>query len=146
MAKGKGQSSNGKKARGSAHPHLCHLLFAICLLNFFSSSASAQDHKLFDWKNVALQGVNIAAQTADFVSTDRALQIPGTREANPLMQSQSARVAVKVSAVALCGLSAVLAAKLHSSGHHRLERVLPLIYAAPSAAAAAHNFSIRPRP
>lgn len=107
---------------------------------------AAQDHRFLDWKTFALQGANAAAQVADFVSTNRALQIPGTRELNPIMQSETSRVYIKAAAVAVCGLSALAASKLHTSGHHKLERALPVIFAAPSALAAAHNFSLRAMP
>jgi len=96
-------------------------------------------HRFLDAPNVVLQAVNITLLAADIASTNRALRVPGTREANPLAQSSAALVALKVAAVT-GGIG--IAYLLHQSGHHKAERVVPVLLSLPSGFAAIHNAGI----
>src|SRR5579863_7607357 len=44
-------------------------------------------HKFLDGRNVLIFGVSAAMMAADLATTRQALQVPGTRELNPLAQS-----------------------------------------------------------
>ena len=76
---------------------------------------------------------------ADLATTRRALEQPGTREVNPLMQSPESMVAVKVAAV---GTGVGISYLMHRSGHHRAERLVPILFGIPSGIAAIHNAGI----
>jgi hypothetical protein len=101
--------------------------------------APAPVHHFLDAKNIALFSVNAIVMGADIATTERALAVPGAREANPLMRSQAAIIPLKVASV---GAGLGLAYMLHRSGHHKAERIIPLFLAAPSALAAVHNAGI----
>jgi len=96
-------------------------------------------HHFMDKENVSLHSFNFAMMLADVATTQRALQVPGTRELNPLAKSPSGLVALKVAGFT-AGLS--LAYMLHQTGHHKAERFIPLVFGIPSGAAAAHNAGI----
>jgi hypothetical protein len=96
-------------------------------------------HRFLDAKNLALLGASVLCMAADVASTQKALQVPGTREMNPLAQSQGALISLKVAGV---GSGLVIAYMMHRTGHHKAERVIPLLFGAPSAIAAAHNAGI----
>jgi hypothetical protein len=96
-------------------------------------------HRFLDAKNIALQSLSALILGADLASTKRALEVPGTTEMNPLSRSQGAMLALKMAGSALeLGLTYMT----HQSGHHKLERAIPLIFATPSAIAAVHNSRI----
>ena len=96
-------------------------------------------HKFFDSTNVMMQGIGAALMAADIASTNRSLQVPGSREANPLMQSAASRYALKIAAF---GAGMGVAYMMHKTGHHKAERIVPLIFGVPSGVAAAHNAGI----
>lgn len=96
-------------------------------------------HRFLDSKNIGLQALNVAIMAADLATTRRALQLPGTHEANPLMQSPGAMVSVKLAAV---GAGLGISYLMHRSGHHRAERFVPIIFGIPSGVAAIHNAGI----
>jgi hypothetical protein len=96
-------------------------------------------HRFFDAKNIGLQSLNILVMAADIASTKRALQVQGTSEMNPLSGSQGGLLALKIAGV---GAGMGIAYMMHRSGHHKVERVIPLISGAPSALAAVHNAGI----
>jgi len=98
-------------------------------------------HRFLDAKNLGLQSLNALLMAADLASTRHALQVPGTREMNPLSRSQGAMIALKVAGA---GAGLGIAYLMHRSGHHKAERVIPLILGVPSALAAAHNAGIHP--
>jgi hypothetical protein len=96
-------------------------------------------HRFLDAKNIALQSLNALIMAADLASTRRALQVPGTRELNPLSRSEGAQISLKVAGV---GAGLGIAYMMHRTGHHKAERIVPLILGVPSAVAAAHNAGI----
>lgn len=96
-------------------------------------------HRFLDAKNISLQAFDVLIMAADVASTNRALQVPGTREMNPLSRSQGALISLKVAGV---GAGIGIAYLMHQSGHHKAERMIPLIFGVPSALAAAHNAGI----
>jgi len=96
-------------------------------------------HHFLDAKNLGLQSLNALIMAADLASTRRALQIPGTREMNPLSRSPGATIALKIAGA---GAGLGIAYMMHRTGHHKAERVIPLILGVPSALAAAHNAGI----
>lgn len=100
----------------------------------------AATHRFLDGPNFALQAINVALMGVDIASTYRALQLPGTHEANPLMKSPASMIAMKAGAV---GAGMMVAYMLHRSGHHKAERIFPVLFGIPSGAAAIHNFGIR---
>lgn len=98
-----------------------------------------QSHRFFDAKNLSLLSVNALIMIADVASTRRALQVPGTHEANPLAQSQGALISLKFAGV---GAGWGIAYMMHRSGHHTAERVIPMLLGFPSGIAAIHNAGI----
>lgn len=100
---------------------------------------AAPVHHFFDAKNICLQSLSIIAMAADVASTHQALKVPGTREANPLAQSQAALISLKVAGA---GTGLGMAYMMHKTGHYKAERVVPLIFGLPSGFAAIHNFGI----
>ncbi len=101
----------------------------------------ARPHHFFDAQNIGAFSLNAIMMAADLATTHRALEVPGAREANPLMRSQSGAIAMKA---ATMGAGIGIAYMLHKSGHHRAERLLPIFMGAPSGIAAAHNAGIHP--
>ena len=101
----------------------------------------AQVHRFLDRENVAVYTLNAIAMSADIVTTRRALQVPGAYEANPLMKSQGAAIALKAASF---GAALSVAYMLHKSGHHKAERIVPTLFGIPSVAAAMHNAGIHP--
>ena len=98
----------------------------------------AQSHRFLDRANVALHAVAVSGMVADIVSSHEALKQPGTRESNPLARSQGALIGLKVGGEA----AAILVSYgLHRTGHHRAERIVPMLLGGPSWIAAVHNFS-----
>ena len=102
---------------------------------------AAPAHHFFNAKNICLQSLSVIAMAADVASTQKALQVPGAREMNPLARSQGALISLKLGGV---GAGLGIAYVMHRSGHHKAEKLVPLIFAVPSALAATHNFGIHP--
>ena len=96
-------------------------------------------HKFLDRFNIMMFGISGAMMAADIATTNRALQIPGIRQANPLMQSAASRYALRFAAL---GAGMGIAYAMHRTGHYKMERMVPLIFGVPSAAAAFHNAGI----
>jgi len=96
-------------------------------------------HRFFDATTLCLQSLSLIAMAADVASTRRALQIPGTRELNPLSNSQGALIGLKIAGA---GAGLGIAYMMHRTGHYKAERVVPVIFALPSLLAAAHNSGI----
>jgi hypothetical protein len=100
---------------------------------------SAPTHRFLDAQNISLQSISIILMAVDVASTHRALQVPGAHESNPLAQSQGALISLKVAGAA-AGLG--IAYMMHKSGHHKAEKLIPVIFGVPSGLAAVHNFGI----
>jgi len=96
-------------------------------------------HRFLDAKNLGLQSLTALIMAADLASTHRALQVPGTHEMNPLARSQGALISLKIAGA---GAGLGIAYMMHRTGHHKAERVIPLILGVPSALAAVHNAGI----
>ena len=101
----------------------------------------AQVHRFLDRENVIVYTLDAISMSADIVTTRRALQVPGAYEANPLMKSQGAAIALKAASF---GAALSVAYMLHKSGHHKAERIVPPLFGIPSVAAAMHNAGIHP--
>ena len=123
------------------------LAMGICLIPL-SATAGADPmivegpvpvHRFLDAKNLGLQSLNLLIMAADIATTKQALQVPGTSEMNPFVRSQGGMLALKIAGV---GAGLGIAYMMHRSGHHKVERVIPLMFGAPSALAAAHNAGI----
>ena len=112
-------------------PLLCIALFAV------SSFGAEQPHYLSKAQLLAL-AINAGAMTADIVTSRQAIA-RGGHEANPIMGGNTA-VLFKVGEVALV---TAVSYELYRHHHQRLARVLPLLTAAPSILAAAHNSGVK---
>ena len=99
----------------------------------------ASVHKFLDGLNVTMFGISAAMMAADIATTNRALQVSGSHEANPLAQSPASLYALKVAGF---GAGLGLAYVAHKTGHHKAERIVPLILGITSGVAAAHNAGI----
>ena len=98
-----------------------------------------KEHRFMDAQNIGIFSINAILMAADISTTRRALQVPGTHEANPLMRNQGVAIAMKTATV---GAGIGIAYMLHKSGHHKAERLVPLFMGVPSAIAATHNAGI----
>ncbi len=114
-------------------------------------------HKFFDRGNIGLASMVFSAALADGITTQHALGLQRTRtvfqngttttmttryvELNPIAAPLVNRGwAGQVAATALtAGADLAVAGWLHRKGHHRMERVIPFVFAATSASFAAHN-------
>ena len=114
-------------------------------------------HRFFDRKNISLTTMTFSAALADGITTQHALGIHRTTtfvengmmrsttvgyvERNPIAAPLVNRgwpgqlAATTLTAGAGLGLSNWA----HRTGHHRIERVIPFVFAATSASFAAHN-------
>ena len=118
------------------------LVLALLLLSSAAVLRAEEGRRFWDRTNLRLHLINVAAQSIDAYSTQRSLG-KGTRESNPL-----ARPLVnhgwkgQVAASYGFGVGGTLVASylFHRFGHHRLERITPVIVAAPTAVAAGVNF------
>jgi len=100
---------------------------------------TAPAHKFLDGTNVAIQSISAIMMAADIVTTNRAREVPGTRELNPLTQSPAARYGLKFAAF---GAGLGISYLMHRSGHHKMERIVPVFFGIPSGVAAADNVGI----
>lgn len=114
-------------------------------------------HKFFDRQNIALSMMTFSAALADGITTQHALGIHRTAtsiqnglitttnvgyvERNPIAAPLVNRGwAGQMAATALtAGADLGIRNWLHRKGHHRMERVVPFMFAATSASFAAHN-------
>ena len=128
-------------------PYILLLTIEMCFLSLAAAAGdkpkpvqrAAPVHKFLDAKNIGLQCANVLVMAADQASSRRALQVPGTSELNPLARSQGALLGLKVAGM---GAGLGMAYVMHRTGHHKLERIVPVVFGAPSAVAAVHNAGI----
>lgn len=102
-------------------------------------SKAERVHRFFDKWNVALFAGSAAVNAADFAATRANLQ-SGGRELNPMVRMfgrSTAGLALNFSgeAVGTVGLSYFL----HKTGHHRLERIAPMVNIGTSAGAVSYS-------
>jgi hypothetical protein len=103
---------------------------------------SKSPHRFFDSLNVALTGLESGALLADGITTQRAIaKYPLGHEADPI-----ARVFVShgwpgqiAGGILFVSADVGLRYALHRHGHHRLERLLPLVLTVYGATGAIHN-------
>jgi hypothetical protein len=96
-------------------------------------------HKFLDGPNVLMFGISAAMMAADIATTKQALQVPGSREMNPLAKSSASLSVLKFASF---GAGMGISYMMHKTGHHKAERIVPLIFGVPSGIAAAHNAGI----
>jgi hypothetical protein len=111
-----------------------------------SRPASAQGvpttvHRFFDTLNWSLTATESAALLADGITTQDGIQTYGNGEADPIARPfVNAGWPGQIAGGALVVTADVgLRYLLHKKGHHRLERLLPLILTVYGAAGAIHN-------
>ena len=119
------------------------LLAAVLILSPSAALAEEEDHPFWDQANTRLLLLNVAAQSLDAYSTQRALRRDNTREFNPLARPFAERgwkgqVAYSYG----IGVGGTLAVGylFHRMGQHKRERITPLIVATPTALIGGLNF------
>jgi hypothetical protein len=114
-------------------------------------------HRFFDRRNISLTAMTFSAALADGITTQHALGIHRTTTVieNGMVRSTTVGYAERnpiaaplvnrgwpgqLAATALtAGADLGLRSWAHRTGHHRIERVIPFLFAATSASFAAHN-------
>lgn len=127
------------------------------LIEVPSAPVAEPSHKFFDRKNVGLTAMVFSAALADGITTQHALGMQRTTtvfqngtpttmttryvELNPIAAPLVNRGwAGQIAATTLtAGADLAVTNWLHRKGHHRMERVIPFMFAATSASFAAHN-------
>ena len=100
-------------------------------LAFVSPRIPEKPHRFFDAKNIAGLAALGAGLTADALSTQKGLGLPGFHEMNPIarpfVQSRAGAAVYNAGSFALIGSAMYLA---HKSNHHKFEKILPFAMAA----------------
>jgi len=107
----------------------------------------APSHRFFDKTNLWLHLGAVAGETADLITTRRVIQLGG-REGDPLAKPfvRAGIGGQMVGTYALGEGSSLLASYLlHRSGHHRLERFVPIAVSIVESLAAASNIRTEQR-
>ena len=119
------------------------LLACMLILAPTTAMAEEEDHPFWDQANTRLLLLNVAAQSLDAYSTQRALRHDNTKEFNPLARPFAERgwkgqVAYSYG----IGVGGTLAVSylFHRMGQHKRERITPLIVATPTALIGGLNF------
>ncbi len=87
---------------------------------------TAPPHKFFDARNAFAAGAFALGVAGDSWSTQRALQYPGTREANPLARPfVSSRTGEAIYSGGSLGLLMGGMYLAHRTNHHKVERIVP---------------------
>jgi len=98
---------------------------------FASPRLAEKPHWFFDVKNVAGLAALGAGLTADALSTQKGLGLPGFQEINPIarpfVQSRAGAAVYNAGSFAFIASGMYLA---HKSNHHKIERILPFALAA----------------
>lgn len=88
-------------------------------------------HRFFDVKNMAGMAAFGAGLTADALSTQKGLGLPGFHEMNPIarpfVQNRAGAAVYNAASFAFLGGGMYLA---HKGNHHKIERILPFAMAA----------------
>ncbi|MBS1815220.1 MAG: hypothetical protein JSS87_10130 [Acidobacteria bacterium] len=100
-------------------------------------------HAFWDHKNKVLFAVSLTGQAADAITTQRGLS-HGRREVNPIarpfvQQGWGGQIGL---AVIVNGAQLGVMYLAHRRGHHRVERVLPVVVGLASGAAAYSNLQL----
>jgi hypothetical protein len=100
-------------------------------------------HNFFDLRNSAGLAALAAGLTADALSTQKGLGLPGFHEMNPIarpfVQSRAGAAMYSTASFAFMGGSMYLA---HKTNHHKLERVLPFAIAGWEGFLAVRNYHL----
>jgi hypothetical protein len=100
-------------------------------------------HNFFDFKNSAGLAAVAAGLSADALSTQKGLGLPGFHEMNPIarpfVQSRAGAAMYSAASFAFLGGSMYLA---HKTNHHKLERVLPFAIAGWEGFLAVRNYHL----
>ena len=119
------------------------LITVLLMLPSVAMAEEEEDHPFWDRANTRLLLLNVAAQSLDAYSTQRALRRDNTREFNPLARPFAERgwkgqVAYSYG----IGVGGTLAVSylFHRKGQHKWERITPLIVATPTALLGGLNF------
>ena len=119
------------------------LLACMLILAPTTAMAEEEDHPFWDQANTRLLLLNVAAQSLDAYSTQRALRQDNTKEFNPLARPFAERgwkgQALYSYGVGVGGTLAV-SYLFHRMGQHKRERITPLIVATPTALVGGLNF------
>lgn len=102
-----------------------------------------QQHRFIDFKNsLALSAVAVSL-TADALSTQKGLSIPGFYEMNPIARPfVQTRTGAAVYSAASLGLMAGSMYIAHKTHHHRLERIVPFAVAGWEGLLSARNYHL----
>ena len=98
-------------------------------------------HRFFDLQNATALAALAVGLTSDALSTQKGLALPGFQEMNPLarpfVQNRPGAALYNAASFALIGGGMYFA---HKTGHHRLERILPVAIAGWEGFLAARNY------
>ncbi|HKT52401.1 MAG TPA: hypothetical protein VJV96_19015 [Candidatus Angelobacter sp.] len=104
-------------------------------------------HRFFDVQNTFGLSALAAGLTADALSTQKGLGLPGFHEMNPIarpfVQSRAGAAVYSAASFAFMGGSMYLA---HKTNHHKLERVLPFAIAGWECFLAVRNYHLISNP
>lgn len=104
-------------------------------------------HKFFDLQNAFGLSAVAAGLSADALSTQKGLGLPGFHEMNPIarpfVQSRAGAAMYSAASFAFMGGSMYLA---HKTNHHKLERVLPFAIAGWEGFLAMRNYHLMSNP
>ncbi|MGC2698440.1 MAG: hypothetical protein WA738_21845 [Candidatus Angelobacter sp.] len=107
------------------------------------------EHRLFDFKNFLSLSAVAVSLTADALSTQKGLAIPGFYEMNPIARPfVQTRIGAAAYSAASFGLIASTMYVAHKTHHHRLERIMPFAVAGWEGLLSVRNYHVissRPR-
>ena len=116
------------------------ILATILLAALPLSGAGVPRQKFLTRKMAISIGASVAMMTADMITTERALQIPGIHEENPLARGTARMISLKIAGV---GAGVGISYAFHRLGCERTALAVPIIFGSPSFAAAIHNATLK---
>ena len=119
------------------------LLACMLILAPTTAMAEEEEHPFWDRANTRLLLLNVAAQSLDAYSTQRALRRDNTHEFNPVARPFAERGwkgQVAYSYGIGVGGTLLVSYLFHRMGQHKRERITPLIVATPTALFGGLNF------